>query len=153
MRYSSSVKLEISHTVKGSHLPTKQTLDMLGIPRTTFYRWYDWYLEGGLDGLSDKPSRPRSVWNRIPDTRRDTLIEFALEHEALSTLELVVKHTYENRYFVSELSAYRILKEADLITAPDCVVIKATDEFEDKTTGINQMWQTDFTYFKIIGWG
>ncbi len=33
------------------------------------------------------------------------------------------------------------------------MVIKAADEFTDKTTAINQMWQTDFTYFKIIGWG
>ena len=153
MRYSASEKLEIIHTVEGSHLPTKQTLDMLGIPRTTFYRWYDLYLEGGLDGLCDKPSRPGSVWNRIPDTRRDNLIEFALEHEALSTRVLAFKYTDEKRYFVSESSAYRILKEADLITAPDYVVIKAADEFKDKTTGINQMWQTDFTYFKIIGWG
>jgi transposase InsO family protein len=32
-------------------------------------------------------------------------------------------------------------------------VIKAADEFTDKTTAINEMWQTDFTYFKIIGWG
>ena len=44
MRYSASDRLEIIHTVEGSHLPTKQTLDMLGIPRTTFYRWYDLYL-------------------------------------------------------------------------------------------------------------
>ena len=43
-----------------------------------------------------------------------------------------------------------ILKAADLITAPDYVVIKAANEFTDKTTAINQMWQTDFTYFKII---
>ena len=126
---------------------------MLGIPRTTFYRWYDLYLEGGLGGLSDKPSRPGSVWNRIPNARRDDLIEFALEHEALSTRELAVKYTDEKRYFVSESSAYRILKEADLITAPDYVVIKVANEFKDKTTAINQMWQTDFTYFKIIGWG
>ena len=88
MRYSASEKLEIIRTVEGSHLPTKQTLDMQGIPRAMFYRWYDLYLEGGLDGLSDNPSRPGSVWNRNPDTRRDELIEFALEHEALSTREL-----------------------------------------------------------------
>src|SRR5210317_2471304 len=53
MRYPASEKLEIIRTVEGSHLPTKQTLDMLGIPRSTFYRWYDLYLEDGLDGLSD----------------------------------------------------------------------------------------------------
>lgn len=90
MRYPASEKLEITRTVEGAHLPTKQTLDTLGIPRTIFYRWYDLYLEGGFDGLSDKPSRPGFVWNRIPDTRRDDLIEFALEHEALSARELAV---------------------------------------------------------------
>lgn len=153
MRYPASEKLEIIRTVEGSHLPTKQTLDMLGIPRSTFYRWYDLYLEDGLDGLSDKSPSPKSVWNRIPDDRRDDLIEFALEHEALTARELAVKYTDEKLYYVSESSAYRILKEADLITAPDYVVIKAAEEFKDKTTAINQMWQTDFTYFKIIGWG
>lgn len=153
MRYPASEKLEIIRTVEGSHLPTKQTLDMLGIPRSTFYRWYDLYLEDGLDGLSDKSPSPKSVWNRIPDDHRDDLIEFALEHEALTARELAVKYTDEKRYYVSESSAYRILKEADLITAPDYVVIKAAEEFKDKTTAINQMWQTDFTYFKIIGWG
>ncbi|MEK6247583.1 MAG: IS3 family transposase [Planctomycetales bacterium] len=153
MRYPASEKLEIIRTVEGSHLPTKRTLDMLGIPRTTFYRWYDRYDEGGFDALADCSPRPKSVWNRIPQDRRGDLIEFALEHEALTTRELAVKYTDEKRYFISESSAYRFLKEADLITAPDYVVIKAANEFTDKTTAINEMWQTDFTYFKIIGWG
>lgn len=76
-----------------------------------------------------------------------------MEHEALTTRELAVKYTDEKRYFVSESSAYRILKAADPITAPEYVVIKAAGEFKDKTTAISQMRQTDFTCFIIIGWG
>ena len=56
-------------------------------------------------------------------------------------------------YFVSEASVYRLLKAHDLITSPAFVVIKAADEFRDKTTAPNQLWQTDFTYLKVIGWG
>ena len=103
--------------------------------------------------MADRSPRPKSVWNRIPQDRRDDLIEFALEHEALTARELAVKYTDEKRCFISESSACRILKEADPITAPDYVVIKAANEFTDKTTAVNEMWQTDFTYFKIIGWG
>jgi putative transposase len=29
----------------------------------------------------------------------------------------------------------------------------ASDKFKNPTTRINEMWQTDFTYFKVIGWG
>ena len=78
---------------------------------------------------------------------------FALEHEDLTPRELAVKYTDEKRYFISESSAYRILKAEDLITAPAHVVIRAAEEFKDKTTRPNELWQTDFTYLKVIGWG
>ena len=54
---------------------------------------------------------------------------------------------------MSEASAYRILKAHDLITSPAFIVVKAADEFKDKTTAPNQLWQTDFTYLKVTGWG
>lgn len=41
MRYSASEKLEIIRLVEQSSLPVRATLEKLGIPRATFYRWYD----------------------------------------------------------------------------------------------------------------
>jgi len=64
-----------------------------------------------------------------------------------------VRFTDEEKYFVSEASVYRLLKAHDLITSPAYIVIKAAEEFKDKTTAPNQLLQTDFTYLKITGWG
>jgi putative transposase len=153
MRYPAAEKLEIIGIVEQSHLPAKRTLDQLGIARRTFYRWYDRYLGGGPEALEDRPSAPSRVWNRIPDAIHEQIIELALEQSELSPRELAVRFTDETHYFVSEASVYRLLKAHDLITSPAFVVIKAADRFHTPTTRPNEMWQTDFTYFKIIGWG
>ena len=153
MRYPASEKAEIIRLVEGSHLPARRTLDKLGIPRATFYRWYDRYLTGGVEALADHRSRPDRVWNRIPDPIRAEIIDLALRETELSPRELAVRFTDEKRYFVSEASVYRLLKAHDLITSPAYIVIKAASEFKDKTTAPNQLWQTDFTYLKITGWG
>ena len=153
MRYPAPEKLEIIRIIEQSHLPARRTLDQLGIPRRTFCRWYDRYLDGGPEALADRPSAPSRVWNRIPAAIHDQIIELALEQSELSPRELAVRFTDEKRYFVSEATVYRLLKAHDLITSPAYVVIKAADRFHTQTTRPNEMWQTDFTYFKIIGWG
>ncbi len=103
--------------------------------------------------MEDKVSRPAKVWNRISDEIRAQIIEMALDEPDLSPRGLAVRFTDKKGYFVSEAYVYRLLKAQDLITSPAYVVIKVADEFRDKTTAPNQQWQTDFTYFKIIGWG
>ena len=153
MRYPAPEKLEIIRLVEQSHLGVRQTLDKLGIPKTTFYRWYDRYLAFGEVGLEDRNSNPGQVWNRIPDDVRDEIIDLALEETELSPRELAVRFTDTKGYFVSEASVYRLLKSQDLITSPAFIVVKADDEFRHKTTAPNQLWQTDFTYLKVIGWG
>jgi putative transposase len=153
MRYAASEKLEIIRTVEGARPSARQTLAKLGIPRTTFYRWYDRYLQRGKAGLQDRPPKPKHVWNRIPDEVRRKVVRLALKETELSPRELAVTFTDTESYFVSEASVYRVLKAHDLITSPAFIVIKAASEFKDKTTAINQLWQTDFTYLKIIGWG
>ncbi len=153
MRYPISEKLEIIRLVERSHLPVRRTLDKLGIPSTTFYRWYDRYRAFGEVGLEDRTSGPGRVWNRIPDDVRQQIVEMALDEPELSPRELAVTFTDTKGYFVSEASVYRLLKAHDLVTSPAFIVIKAANEFKVKTTAPNQLWQTDFTYFKIIGWG
>jgi transposase InsO family protein len=153
MRYPSSEKLEIIRLVEQSHLPVRRTLQKLGIPRPTFYRWYAAYRAGGPERLEDDRPRPGQVWNRIPDDIRDKVVQLALDEPTLSPRELATRFTDAQRYFVSESSAYRLLKAHDLITSPAFIVMKAADEFKDKTTAPNQLWQTDFTYLKVIGWG
>jgi len=93
------------------------------------------------------------VWNRIAPEVQDQIVGLALDYSELSPRELAVRFTDERQYFVSEATVYRLLKAHDLITSPAYVVVKAADAFHTKTTRPNEMWQTDFTYFKIIGWG
>ena len=81
MRCPASEKLEIIRLVERSHLPVRRTLDKLGIPGTTFYRWYDRYRAFGEAGLEDRTCGPGRVWNRIPD--KEALAEQVLENRLL----------------------------------------------------------------------
>ena len=77
MRYPASEKLEIIRIVEKSHLPVRQTLSKLGIPRATFYRWYDFFRLGGIDALEDHRPLPGHVLNRVPDKVRRDLVGLA----------------------------------------------------------------------------
>ena len=93
------------------------------------------------------------LWNRIPESERQKVIEYALAQPWMSRREVAVDYTVEKGYFVSESSVYRILKAAGLVSSPAYALQSAKNEFQHKTTRVNELWQTDFTYFRIVGWG
>lgn len=153
MRLSANEKYEIIQEVTRSELGVKRTLQEYGISRSSFYKWYQSYLERGYDGLLPAKRTSNRQWNSIPESQKDLVTELALEHTELSSRELAFKITDEQNIYISESSVYRILKQRGLIPAPNHVLLAAADEFKNKTQFVHQMWQTDFTYFKIIGWG
>ena len=151
MRYTKEEKLEIIRLVESSDLPLKRTVKELNVSTSTFYSWYNKFLEGGPDALEDK--KCHSTWNKIPESYRTKVIEVALDRSEDSPREVATFMTDNSGHFISESSVYRILKAVNLITSPNHILVKAANEFKDKTTRIHQMWQTDFTYFKVEGWG
>jgi len=153
MRYSAAEKREIIRLVEQSSLSVKRTLQHLDINKSTFYNWLYRYRSGGDERLTDHRPKPGQIWNKLPEDQQKALVRLALLEPELSPRELAVKYTDDQACFVSESTVYRLLKAHDLITSPAYILMKASDKFQHTTMRVNEMWQTDFTYFKIIGWG
>ena len=154
MRYAAAEKLEIIRLVEQSSLPVRRTLAQLGISRATFYRWYQRYRARGAVALWQMASQRRggsgtSFRRQLPQA----VIDLALKEPELSPRELATAFVDQQQYFVSEASVYRLLKAQGLITSPAFILLKAADHFAQPTTAVNQLWQTDFTYLRVIGWG
>ena len=146
MRYSAPKKYEILQLVEQSSLSVRQTLKRLAIHHSTYYNWLKRHYDGGVDSLEDSRSQTVAVWNQLPDERRNAIVELALDEPTLSSRELAVRYTDENRYFVSESTVYRLLKAQDLLTSPAYILMQAPDRFQHPSHRVNDLWQTDFTY-------
>ena len=153
MSYSQSEKMEIINLVENSPLGARRTLKELDVSPSSYYSWYRKYLEYGFDGLANKHKSPKRFWNAIPYWEKERVISIARKNTEMSPRELAYHITDKLGYFISESSVYRILKDKNLISSPVFRLISAKEKFDNPTTGILQLLQTDFTYFKIIDWG
>lgn len=86
MRYTKDEKMEIIQIAERSKLPLKRTIKELGVSKSSFYNWYNKYLEGGPDALEDKKSH--STWNKILESYKSKVIEVALERADDSPREI-----------------------------------------------------------------
>jgi len=151
--YSASEKLAIICLVEDSELSIRRTLVEIDVSRSSFYRWYHAYERNGFEGLEYQSRASRQHWNKIPESVRELVVDVALGHPELTPRELAWHLTDSHEYFISESSVYRILKAHDLVTSPQFIVMSAADAFQNPTRHMHELWQTDFTYFRVVGWG
>ena len=150
--YNASEKLAIIRLVEDCELSVRRTLAEINVSRSSFYRWYRSYERDEYEGLGNQSRASRQHWNKIPDSVRAQVVEIAVEHAELTPRELAWHITDTPDYFISESSVYRILKAHDLITSPQFMVMSAAGSFQNPTHEVHELWQTDFTYFRIVGW-
>ena len=121
----------------------RRALMALGIPKSSYYRW----CQGQLDSGNRK--RP---WNRITTDEEDKILAVARESPELSSRQLSAWITDRAGFAVSESTVYRILRREGLVKRQE-VQLVAGKEYHTKTTRPHQMWATDASYFRVVGWG
>jgi putative transposase len=127
----------------------RQALMALGIPKSSYYRWRQWQRCDGLESHSG--GRGRS-WNRITPEEEGKILAVAWESPEFSSRQLAAWITDNAGFAVSESTVYRILRREGLVKRQE-VQLVAGKEYHTKTTRPHQMWATDASYFRVIGWG
>ncbi|MBA7492934.1 IS3 family transposase ISPko4 [subsurface metagenome] len=121
----------------------RQALFELGIARSTYYRW--------RQGQPDSGNRKRP-WNRITPDEEDRILAVAREYTELSSRQLSAWITDNAGFAVSESTVYRILRREGLVKRQE-TQLTAAKEYHTKTTRPHQMWASDASYFRVVGWG
>ena len=147
---SAAGKKEILSLVAGSALPRRQALEMLGLSKSTYYRWLKRQVKGRL---KDKKGGSTVPWNKLKSEEVTAILTRARASPESSARQLALDIVDNKRWYVSESTVFRILKRAGLIKPAAVVGFKAGKEYHRKTKRPNEMWATDASYFRVVGWG
>jgi putative transposase len=140
---SAGDKAMIVAQVENKSRGKRQALMALGVPKTSYYRW-----RRGQSG----PGTRRRPWNRITPGEEDRILAAAMESPELSSRQLAAWITDNAGFAVSESTVYRILRREGLVKRQE-TQLKAAKEYHTKTTRPHQLWATDASYFRVVGWG
>jgi transposase InsO family protein len=140
---SPSEKGDILAQVENQSRRKRQVLAELGISRSTYYRW--------RQGKNKSTHRVRP-WNRITPNEERRMLAIAREFPELSSRQLSAWITDHEGFAISESTVYRILRREGLVKRQE-IQPEAAREYHTKTTRPHQMWATDASYFRVVGWG
>jgi len=140
---SSAEKADILKQVECQSGSKRQVLSKLGIPKSTYYRWRH---------EKPEPGNRRRPWNRITPNEGRRILAVAREFPELSSRQLSAWITDNEGFAVSESTVYRILIREGLVKRQE-TEFEAAKEYHTRTTRPHQMWATDASYFRVVGWG
>ena len=146
---SGAEKAEALDKVASSGLPKRRVLGELGVPRSAYYRWLR---RKEQQGLEDDVGASTPPWNKLTSQEIASVMTAAREMPELSCRQLAAWTTDNMGFSVSESTVYRILRREGLVKRPE-MQLAAGKEYHRKTTGPHQMWATDASYFRVVGWG
>jgi transposase InsO family protein len=127
----------------------RQGLSELGVAKSTYYRWRQGQRDQVLEIHLMASRRP---WNRFTSEEGGKVLAVARDFPELSSRQLATWITDNATFAVSESTVYRILRREGLVKRRD-VQLVAGKEYHTKTTRPHQMWATDASYFRVVGWG
>jgi putative transposase len=147
---SASDRARVLTVVTASPLSKSQSLAEMGIPRRTYYNWVRREKESKLGDSNGKSRRP---WNKVKAEEEKLVIDQARASPELSPRQLALSLVDRYGIWVSESTAYRILEREGLVKRAEVKGFAAGKEYHHKTRRPNEMWATDCSYLRVVGWG
>ena len=142
-------KEEVLAQVEEADWGKRKLLAQSHVPRSTYYRWRSQQRQGKLGASSQDARIP---WNRLSSDEEAIVLATASKDPDLSSRQLAAWITDHQDFSVSEATVYRILRSAGLVKSPELKLL-AGKEYHRKSTGPHQLWATDASYFRVVGWG
>ena len=146
---SAQERSNIISRVEETQWGKRKILTQLQVPKSTYYRWRARALQGKQDSST---SSTRIPWNKLSPPEEATVLAGARESPEWSSRQLATWITGYLRLSVGESTVYRLLKREGLVKPPEMQLV-AGKEYQRKTSGPHQMWATDASYFRVVGWG
>ena len=146
---SAQERSNIISRVEETQWGKRKILTQLQVPKSTYYRWRARALQGKQDSST---SSTRIPWNKLSPPEVATVLAAARESPEWSSRQLATWITDYLRLSVGESTVYRLLKREGLVKPPEMQLV-AGKEYQRKTSGPHQMWATDASYFRVVGWG
>jgi len=147
---NTSEKAGVLAVVAASSLSKSQALAEMGFPRRTYYNWIRREKESKTRGVKIESRRP---WNKVKAEEEKLVIAQARASPELSPRQLALRLVDKYGCWISESTVYRILRREGLIKRAEVKGFAASKEYHRKTRRPNEMWATDCSYLRVVGWG